>query len=68
MVKIRTPRGPIEVEAGPFADRVKEAASAAGLTKFRVFIGDSEISDPESAPAELTEEMDVTIFPYDVGA
>lgn len=66
-VIVRTPRGPIVVEAGPFVERVKEAAQQAGLSKFRVFVGMVEVS-PDNPPATLEEGTDITLFPYDVGA
>lgn len=66
-VQVKTPRGPIPVEPGPFVERVKEAAKAAGLSKFRVFIGTLEVFE-DSAPATLEEGMDIILFPYDIGA
>jgi len=65
-VKIMTPRGPREVDAGaPFIETIKEVAAEVGLKSLRVFQGDVEIA-MEDAPATL--ESDVVLYPYDVPA
>lgn len=66
MVTIKTHRGPVEVETGPFAERIKEVANSLGLTVFRVFVGGEEVRDEATAPTELTADMVVGIQPDDL--
>jgi len=67
MPTIRSPSGPITVEPGPFVERIREAAVQVGLKEFKVFSGSNAIV-PEDTPAELTETMDITLFPYNLVA
>jgi len=74
MVRITTPRGYAEVEAGaPFAETVKRVADekevgardSEGHRNFRVILGGTEIVDPEQAPATIEEGAELVLFPFD---
>lgn len=66
MVRITTPRGPVEVEPGaPFAETVKRIATEKGMANFRVILNDAEIEDQVLAPATIGETDNIVIFPFD---
>ena len=63
-LEIGTPDGPVKVSTAVFADAVREVAKVKGYGKFKVFVGDDEIVDPDDAPATLPTDETVRIEPY----
>jgi hypothetical protein len=56
----------IDISPGSnFKDTIKVKAEEAGLGKFRVFLGGSEIK-PSEAPNVIEEGMQVELRPYDI--
>ena len=63
-LQINTPDGPMKVSTAVFADAVREVAKAKGYGKFKVFVGDDEIVDPNDAPVNLPADEVVLVTPY----